>query len=114
MSKAGLVWLAKGNGRRKIGKNKTVLKAVEMIRPYAKAAYFLMVVPKTPEKDILQELQDTNVQQQFDLQLRTTKRWGRLSLPVIFKFCEDKGHCSSFVHTLSIFEFNREQLAPTD
>ena len=51
MSKAGLVWLAKGNGRRKIGKNKTVLKAVEMIRPYAKAAYFLMVVPKTPEKD---------------------------------------------------------------
>ena len=97
-----------GNGRRKIGTNQTVLRAVEMIRPYAKTPFFLMVTPETIDRNELEGfIQQTNDRQAF-LRGWSSHRWGHLNLSAVHRFCER--HQSAFHHTLSVFEFNQGQL----
>lgn len=100
--------IASGDGRRRIGTNQTVLRAVEMIRPYVKESYFLMVTPQPMNQNECRDFAQTTTNWQNHLRGWSTYRWGHLSLNAIHEFCG--GRPDTFHHTLDVFEYNLGQL----
>ncbi len=100
--------IAGGNGRRRIGTNQTVLRAVDMIRPYVSDSYFLMVTPQPMDRnDVLSFFQEAK-EWHDNLRGWSTHRWGHLSLQTLHECCKDKPE--AFRHTLEVFKYNHGQL----
>lgn len=97
-----------GDGRRRIGANQTVLRAVDMIRPYAKTSYFLMVTPQAMDQNEVASFAQQTNGWPGNLRGWSTRRWGHLSLSAIHNCCER--HPEAFSHALEVFEFNQGQL----
>ena len=100
--------IAGGSGRRKIGCNKTVLRAVDLIRPYASEPFFLMVTPQQMDpNEVASFVQQAN-EWQGGVRGWSTRRWGHLGLSALHESC--KRNPEAFSHTLEVFEFNHGQL----
>ena len=92
-------------GRRMIGSNPVVLRAVDLIRPYIPSHYYLMAIPQRWDEGLTTLLGEVNL---WDSPPRgwDVSKWGILTIPQIEEFCEAHG----LRHTLSVIEYNREQL----
>jgi hypothetical protein len=91
---------------RKIGNNEVVLKAVSQLKPYCKAAFFVVVVPEDISR-LRRFYQDTlknyspNGFQEWDV-----GSWGYISWAEVEDFCRRYG----LKETLKVFEFNKGQI----
>jgi len=100
--------IAGGRGRRKIGSNKTVLRAVNLIRPYASEPIFLMVTPEKMDRNEVASFVHQANGWQGNVRGWSTRRWGHLNLSALHDYC--KNNPMAFSHTLEIFQFNQGQL----
>lgn len=100
----------RGTRRRKIGKNKVVLKAVGKLEPNVRSAYFLILTPERWQDGTTALLQDI---QEFgpppcDPRPRPwdISRWGVIGLRDVVQLCTDK----RLDHAAAVAEFNEGQL----
>ena len=100
--------IGRGNGRRKIGSKRTVLRAVDLIHPYVQDCYFLMVTPQQMDPKEMKSFVDQANNWQGNVRDWSTNRWGHLSLSVLHQCCQRNPE--AFSHTLEIFDFNHGQL----
>jgi hypothetical protein len=95
----------RSKGRRKIGTNPVVLRALDKIHPYIPSSYFMMVIPQTWDESLATLLGEID---RWGMPPRgwDVSKWGVLTIPQIEEFCGAHG----LRHTLSVIEDNREQL----
>lgn len=108
----GVLRTTRGNQRRKIGKNKVVLKAVEMLKPHVGSAYFLILTPepwRDEMKTLFQGVQNFNPPP-GDPRPRSwdVTRWGIISLQDVVQLCKDKDR--PLPHAAAVADFNEGQL----
>jgi hypothetical protein len=111
----GVLRTTRGDHRRKIGKNKVVLKAVEMLKPYVGSAYYLILTPE-PWRDevttLFQAVQSFSPPPMAsplgDSKPRAwdVSRWGIISLQDVVQLCKDR-HLN---HAVEVADFNEGQL----
>lgn len=106
----GVLRLVRGTRRRKIGKNKVVLKAVDKLKLYVESAYYLILTPEPWQDEIglvLQEARDfgppPNDPKPRDWDIRG---WGVISLQDMVQLCRDH-HLD---HAVDVAVFNEGQL----
>ncbi len=106
----GVLRPTRGTGRRKIGKNKVVLNAVDKLKPYSSSAYYLILTPE-PWRDqtttLLQSVR-TFGPAPNDPKPRAwdISRWGIVSLEDMVQCCKDR----NLDHAAAVAEFNDGQL----
>jgi hypothetical protein len=91
---------------RRIGSNCVVLRAVELVRPYARDAYYLAIVPDTPanvDNFFRDELRPLVVS---ELEEWDVTRWGFLCWSDIYEFCK----AEELHRSLEVLDFNRGQI----
>ena len=101
----GIKFINTTKSRRKIGKNKIVLKAVDYLRGYIDESFYLGIIPNTQNKiDIF--IKKKFIPSQSKLKKNLTNwnntNWGFLAWKDIHKFCRKKG----LKNTWNVFEFN--------
>lgn len=98
--------LPKSKKVRKIGKNKVVLKAVELVRQYSSQAFFIAIVPddvsraKIFYKDSLENYYPTGFPEW------EVKNWGYITWAEVENFCKRHG----LEETLQVFQYNLGQI----
>jgi len=106
----GVLRPVRGTRRRKIGKNKVVLKAADKLKPYVGSAYYLILTPESwgnEIKAVLQEARDFGPPPNdpkptgWDI-----TRWSVISLRDVVQLCTDK-HLD---HAAAVAAFNEGQL----
>jgi hypothetical protein len=106
----GVLRPARGTQRRKIGKNKVVLKAADKLKPYVESAYYLILAPEPWRDEIraaLQEVRDFGPPPN-DPKPRgwDISRWGIVSLRDMVQLCRDR----HLEHAAAVADFNDGQL----
>ena len=105
----GVLRPIRGDRRRKIGKNKVVLKAVDMLTQYTGSAYFLILTPETGRDEtaaLFQTIQTFGPPGDSRPGGWDISRWGIISLQDVIQLCKDR-HLD---HAVAVASFNEGQL----
>lgn len=93
-------------GVRRIGSNRVVLRAVEMIVPYLERVWYMALVPDSASnidpfiRDVLRTFKPT------ELEAWDTSRWGFLCWSDVHEFCRSEG----LNRTAAVLDFNESQI----
>lgn len=99
------------SGLWRIGKNSVVLKAVDLLAPYADDARFLALVPDSPEavsRFYAGELRSFSSSPPTTLPAWDTMRWGYLTWSQVEDHCGQ--HSADWANTVANFDYNGDQI----
>ncbi|GAH83541.1 unnamed protein product, partial [marine sediment metagenome] len=98
--------LTKSKRVRKIGKNKIVLRAVDLLSQYCEDAFFITLVPDV-RSNLTTFYQDTLINSNpVGFSEWDVRNWGYIAWAEVEDFCKRHG----LVETLQVFEFNLGQI----